>query len=88
MKIMVTFEIEKPFAEWHRAYSAHAEARRTAGINEVYCGHELDNTAAVYCLLEAESLQSFNKFMMAPENAECAANSGHLLETTKAVALS
>ncbi|MGG7643287.1 DUF3764 family protein [Rhodovulum sp. YNF3179] len=87
MKILVTFEISTPFADWHQAYGAKAPAREAAGITEIYCGHEQDNTAAVYCLFEAESLKVFNSFMQAPGHAEDAAKAGHLLQTTRAVAL-
>ena len=88
MKVLVSFDIARPFADWHAAYASHAAAREAAGIAEVYCGHELDNTAAVHCLFEAASLAAFDAFMMAPENAARAAEAGHLLETTRAVALS
>lgn len=87
MKILVTFEIETPYAEWYAAYIDHAPARSAAGIKDIYCGHDLDNTASVFCLFQAESLKTFNSFFALEENLNLAKAAGHLLNTTKAVAL-
>ena len=87
MHVLVTFEIQTPYADWHAAYQNHSAEREAAGITEVYCGHDQDNTASIFCLFEAESLAAFNGFMMAEENAAKAVEAGHLLETTKVVAL-
>lgn len=87
MKILVTFQIDKPFAEWYLAYSRDADARTNAGIFEVYCGHEVANSASVYCLYDVVSPETFLAFMANPENSDFASKSGQLLNTTKTVLL-
>lgn len=84
----MTFEIEAPFAAWQAAFAANAPARAAAGLTPLYCGHDLDNTASVYCLIEAPSLAAFHRFTRVPDNAQRAADAGHLLATAKAVTLS
>ncbi len=87
MKILVTFEIQTPYIEWYAAYKSYAPARAAAGIRDIYCGHDLDNTASIYCLFQADNLKTFENFFSDPDHIEAVKEAGHLLETTKAVAL-
>lgn len=88
MKILVTFEIKTPYIDWRVAYDNHKSARLSAGINDIYAGHDIDNTASIICMFEAPSVESFTAFMTSPEVAAEAQEAGHMLETTRVIGLS
>ena len=85
---MVTFEIKTPYIDWRQAYDDHKLARLAAGITDVYAGHDVDNTASIICLFEADSVDAFNAFMTSPQVAQEAQEAGHILTSTRVIGLS
>ena len=54
---VLKFEIRKKFSEWEQAVYNHQPIARTAGIFELYHGHEPDNEQTVCVFVHACSEQ-------------------------------
>lgn len=84
-KVVITFEISKPYSEWKSAFDNHAAARLEAGIETVYIGHELDNEQTIRGVMSVPSMEALGEFMQRPENVKVIKESGHRPETTVAI---
>ena len=85
LPVMITavlnFEINKKFSEWEQSFYNHQPIARTAGIFELYHGHEPNNEGKLCVIVHALSEQHMQKSMAS--NGAAIAPSGTLLRRPK-----
>jgi hypothetical protein len=76
---VLTFTINKSFAEWVATYDASKPLQAAAGITSLYRGVSKEDPTKVCAVMQAEPgvMEAFIS-----DHAELVASSGHVLEST------
>jgi hypothetical protein len=79
--ILMTAKLEKPYADWAKAFDDHKPAREAAGIRDIYRGHQLDAPDTIHVLMSVPSMDVMAAFIA--EHGETMKKSGHKVESTE-----
>ena len=73
--VIIKGKLEKSYDHWVAAFDAHESARKSAGLNVLYRGHDLSDSAAIHIVLQTPSMETLSKFMQ--DNADYMKESGN-----------
>ena len=76
---VLTFTINKPFAEWVATYDASLPLQKVAGITSLYRGVSREDSAKVCAVMQAAP-GVMEQFIA--DNTDMIVASGHVLEST------
>ena len=51
-KVLISFEISKPYAHWKNVFVSIESERQKVDINKIYVGHEVGNEKKCHILFE------------------------------------
>ena len=77
-KVLISFEISKPYAHWKNVFDSIESERQKVGIKKIYVGHEAGNEKKCHILFEVPNPEVLKKFISNPKNAARMNESGHI----------
>ena len=86
--IIMTFDINKPYAEWKSAYDSASAFIKESGFEVVYAGHTLEDETKCYWIVQVPSMEALDTFFKNEKLKPIIIESGHVLESTQIVACS
>lgn len=70
--------IAKPFAEWHRVFLEHAQARRACGIEDVMCAPVVGSQEVIY-VVRTDDPRQVHDMSWSAEARAIIESSGHVI---------
>ena len=88
LTIIMTFKINKPYAEWKSVYERESAIIANAKFEVIYVGHSLEDDSKCYWIVRVPSMEALDAFFKNEEVKSIMIESGHIVDSTEIVACS